>query len=368
MPDTGAEATVMGADMAASLGVATKMTGSVGGEIKFSSAGSTPLTCIGQFSATVTFGDCQTATTVYVLREVTGFLLGWCDSVRLRILPANFPAQIPVNIWRSQSVPDQSRGSHVRSQSISSRPLQRPDRPPAPPVDEHLAPPTGHPLQHVAAARAAGGTGTSAGGTEAPAGDTGAAVGGTGAAAGGAGTTAGGAGTTAGGAGAAGSSTKPSSQQTAASAQPVWEHEYDPSDDVIRGHEAALRQQFKDVFDGNETLCEMAGGPMVIDLTDDAVPTALTAARNIPYCWREEIKSQLDDLVARGIVAPDIFPRVFDTTGHLREMTGGPMRIELKDDARPTAVTAARSIPFAYRDQAKRELGTEATMHRCVEL
>ncbi|KAF0292627.1 hypothetical protein FJT64_009371 [Amphibalanus amphitrite] len=52
----------------------------------------------------------------------------------------------------------------------------------------------------------------------------------------------------------------------------------------------------------------------------------------------------------------DIFPRVFDTTGHLREMTGGPMRIELKDDARPTAVTAARSIPFAYRDQAKRQL------------
>ncbi|XP_043228769.1 uncharacterized protein K02A2.6-like [Amphibalanus amphitrite] len=287
--------------MAASLGVATKMTGSVGGEIKFSSAGSTPLTCIGQFSAAVTFGDCQTATTVYVLREVTGFLLGWCDSVRLRILPANFPAQIPVNIWRSQSVPDQSRGSHVRSQSIGARPLQRPDRPPAPPVDEHLAPPTGHPLHHVAAARAAGGTGTSAGGTEAPAGDTGAAAGGTGAAAGGTGTTAG-------GAGAAGSSTKPSSQQTAASAQPVWEHEYDPSDDVIRGHEAALRQQFKDVFDGNETLCEMAGGPMVIDLTDDAVPTALTAARNIPYCWREEIKSQLDDLVARGIVAPVNYP------------------------------------------------------------
>ena len=41
----------------------------------------------------------------------------------------------------------------------------------------------------------------------------------------------------------------------------------------------------------------MAGGPMVIELTDDAVPTALTAARNPPFCWREEIKSQLDDLI-----------------------------------------------------------------------
>ena len=50
------------------------------------------------------------------------------------------------------------------------------------------------------------------------------------------------------------------------------------------------------------------------------------------------------------------FPRVFDTTGHLREMTGGPMRIELEEDARPSAITAARTIPFAYRDAAKRQL------------
>ena len=52
----------------------------------------------------------------------------------------------------------------------------------------------------------------------------------------------------------------------------------------------------------------------------------------------------------------DIFPRVFDTTGPLREMSGGPMKIELQDDAQPFAITAARAIPFAYRDQAKRQL------------
>lgn len=52
----------------------------------------------------------------------------------------------------------------------------------------------------------------------------------------------------------------------------------------------------------------------------------------------------------------DIFPRVFDTAGPLREMSGGPMRIELQDDARPFAITAARAIPFAYREQAKRQL------------
>ena len=32
------------------------------------------------------------------------------------------------------------------------------------------------------------------------------------------------------------------------------------------------------------------------------------------------------------------------------------MRIELKDGARPTAITAARAILFDYRDQAKRQL------------
>ena len=47
---------------------------------------------------------------------------------------------------------------------------------------------------------------------------------------------------------------------------------------------------------------------MVIELTDDAVPTALTAARNIRYCWRDEIKSQLDELTARGIIAPVDYP------------------------------------------------------------
>ena len=52
----------------------------------------------------------------------------------------------------------------------------------------------------------------------------------------------------------------------------------------------------------------------------------------------------------------DIFPRVFGTTGPLREMSGGPMKIELQDDAQPFAITAARAIPFAYRDQAKHQL------------
>ncbi|KAF0305058.1 hypothetical protein FJT64_023246 [Amphibalanus amphitrite] len=100
VPDTGAEATVMGAEMAASLSIPLQTTPSSGSAVKFSSAGNTPLTCIGQFGATVTLGDSEIYTTVYVLQEVTGLLLGWCDAVRLRILPADFPAQIPAATWR----------------------------------------------------------------------------------------------------------------------------------------------------------------------------------------------------------------------------------------------------------------------------
>ncbi|KAF0309008.1 hypothetical protein FJT64_019852 [Amphibalanus amphitrite] len=195
VPDTGAEATVMGAEMAASLSIPLQTTPSSGSAVKFSSAGNTPLTCIGQFGATVTLDDSEIYTTVYVLQEVTGLLLGWCDAVRLRILPADFPAQIPAATWRRQSVPDPARASHDRG-----------------------------------------------------------------------------------------------------------------SHDVIRSHEAAIRRHFRVVFDGNDELREMTGGPMVIELTEDAVPTALTAARTIPYCWREQIKSQLDELVAKGIAAPVDYP------------------------------------------------------------
>ncbi|KAK4316647.1 hypothetical protein Pmani_012212 [Petrolisthes manimaculis] len=46
----------------------------------------------------------------------------------------------------------------------------------------------------------------------------------------------------------------------------------------------------------------MIGGPMHIELTDDARPFSVTATRIIPYSWREEIKQQLDDLLDKGII------------------------------------------------------------------
>ena len=144
----------MGADMAESLGVTAEQTSPVCAEATFSTAGNSPLTCIGQFDATVALGDCQTSTRVFVLREVTGLLLGWCDAVRLRILPADFPAQIPVSFWRDQSVPDRTRAGdqHIRSQSVGVGPPRQSNRQFATPVGGQPAPPTGRSQQHATGA------------------------------------------------------------------------------------------------------------------------------------------------------------------------------------------------------------------------
>ena len=92
--------------------------------------------------------------------------------------------------------------------------------------------------------------------------------------------------------------------QQSLSALPVWEHPYDPPEDVVRQHEEELMSHFQRVFARDGTLREMVGGPMQIELTDDAVPSAITAARTIPYCWRDSIKRQLDELLERGIIEP----------------------------------------------------------------
>ena len=71
---------------------------------------------------------------------------------------------------------------------------------------------------------------------------------------------------------------------------PMWEHDRDPPLEVIREHEGALLSYCKSVLEGDQTLREMANGPMEIELTDDAEPSAVTAARTMPYCWQENVK------------------------------------------------------------------------------
>ena len=43
---------------------------------------------------------------------------------------------------------------------------------------------------------------------------------------------------------------------------------------------------------------------MVIHITEDAKPFAVRAARPVPHAWRDNVKSQLDEMVRQGIITP----------------------------------------------------------------
>jgi transposase InsO family protein len=68
--------------------------------------------------------------------------------------------------------------------------------------------------------------------------------------------------------------------------------------------EQALMQEYRDVFAEEEVLEPMQGPKMHIQLKKGARPTALSTARSIPFAWREEVKTQLEQMVAQGIIAP----------------------------------------------------------------
>ncbi|KAK3874801.1 hypothetical protein Pcinc_020289 [Petrolisthes cinctipes] len=87
-----------------------------------------------------------------------------------------------------------------------------------------------------------------------------------------------------------------------------WPYTYDPTPQQRAEHAAAVIKAFPLVFGKDDMLREMVGGPMHIELTDDARPFSVTAPRIIPYSWREEIKQQLDDLLDKGIIEKVDYP------------------------------------------------------------
>ena len=98
-------------------------------------------------------------------------------------------------------------------------------------------------------------------------------------------------------------------QQSSAEAHlPTWPHDFDPSEEQRAEHASAIIAAYPEVFGSSPTLRAMSGEPMRIELTADAQPYAVTAARPIPYCWREEIKTQLDELVAQKVIEPVDYP------------------------------------------------------------
>ena len=89
---------------------------------------------------------------------------------------------------------------------------------------------------------------------------------------------------------------------------PTWPHDATPSEDVRATFAAEIQGHFSHVFNEESMLRIMTGKSMVIELTPDAGLFAVTTARPLPYSWRENIKKQLDDLLAKDIIAPVDYP------------------------------------------------------------
>ena len=75
----------------------------------------------------------------------------------------------------------------------------------------------------------------------------------------------------------------------------------EPSAAQISAVRTQLLEEFADVF-ADSPLQPMNGSPMDILLKPDAVPSCVSGPRVIPYAYRDQVKSQLDEMVATGII------------------------------------------------------------------
>ena len=113
---------------------------------------------------------------------------------------------------------------------------------------------------------------------------------------------------------------------------PVWNTEQgDPTTAQKEEHLNTLKRAFPRVFSTQPPLREMTGGPMRIELRSDARPCAVTAARHIPHAWRDDIKHQLDELIEQDVITPVTHP-----TAWCHPMVPVPKPPTDRDDGRPS--------------------------------
>ena len=71
---------------------------------------------------------------------------------------------------------------------------------------------------------------------------------------------------------------------------PIWqEGQGKPSIEVKQQHLNMRKDTFAEVFDVNRPLRRIFGSSMKIVLMDDAQPYAVTAASSIPFAWRDKV-------------------------------------------------------------------------------
>ena len=77
---------------------------------------------------------------------------------------------------------------------------------------------------------------------------------------------------------------------------------HNPTKQEREEHMNYIKSKFPSVFDTSKTLKPMSGGSMQIPLYENATPFSITTARNVPYGWRDKLKKQIDDMVAKEII------------------------------------------------------------------
>ena len=83
-----------------------------------------------------------------------------------------------------------------------------------------------------------------------------------------------------------------------------WTIAENASKQELQKMKATLLDHYSDVFSTEEQLLPMTGEPMKIHLTENAVPFAITTARQIPFAARDDVKAQLDDMCKKTIITP----------------------------------------------------------------
>ena len=87
--------------------------------------------------------------------------------------------------------------------------------------------------------------------------------------------------------------------------KPTWDKSRGVSSaEERRKHFSAMKEAFSRVFDVTSKLRKMSGGSMAIELTEDATPVAVSTARSVPFCWRDDIRRQLDELLESDAIEP----------------------------------------------------------------
>ena len=76
----------------------------------------------------------------------------------------------------------------------------------------------------------------------------------------------------------------------------------DPSPELRNQVTADHVAEFSDMFDAT-VLQPMNSTPMIINLRN-TVPFQLRRARPIPLAWKDQVKSELDSMYKKGIIAP----------------------------------------------------------------